>query len=77
MRAHSVHDRRARRNRAAAQVVAVGEAARDHDQVGARRQRGIGVPDHRRLAPGDELERARHVSLAIDAWKYDDSRAHQ
>ena len=35
MRPHRVHDRRARRDRAAAQIVAVGEAAGDHHQIGA------------------------------------------
>ena len=37
--AHRIHDRRARRDRAAAQIVAVGEAARHHHEIGARRQR--------------------------------------
>ena len=77
MRAHRVHDRRARRDRAAAQIIAVGEAARHHHEVGARRQRGVGVPDHGGLAAGDELERARHVALAIDAGKDDDGGFHQ
>ena len=40
MGAHRLHDRRARRDRAAAQIIAIGEAARQHDEIGARRQRG-------------------------------------
>jgi hypothetical protein len=37
--AHRVHDRGARRDRAAAQIIAIGEAARDDDEIGAARQR--------------------------------------
>ena len=35
--AHRAHDRRARGDRAATQIVAIGEAARHHHEVGARR----------------------------------------
>ena len=35
-------------DRAAAQIVAVGEAARNDHEVGAGRQRGLGVPHHGR-----------------------------
>src|SRR5262249_39174740 len=52
------------------------EAARHHHEVGARRQGGVGMPDHGRLAPADELERARHVALAIDAGKDHDGGFH-
>ena len=40
------------------------------------RQFVIGVPDHRRLATGHELERARHVALAIDSGKDEDGGFH-
>ncbi|MGY4420164.1 hypothetical protein ACVWY2_002589 [Bradyrhizobium sp. JR6.1] len=70
--AHRVHDGRAGRDRAAAQIVSVGEAAGHHHEVGAFGQRSLGVPDHRRLIAGCELERARHVALAIDAREDED-----
>ena len=66
---HRVHDRRAGGDRAAAQIIAVGKAAGDDDEIGAGRQLGFRVPDHRRLAPGDEPQRARHIALAIDSRK--------
>ena len=74
--AHRVHDRRARRDGAAAQIIAIGKAAGNDDEIGAGRQLAVGVPHHRRLAPGNELQRARHVALAIDAGKDDDGRFH-
>src|ERR1700733_4115470 len=72
--AHRVHDRGARRDCSAAQIVAIREAAWNNGEIGPGRQRGIGVPYHRRLVPGDQLEGARHVALAIDAGKHDDGR---
>ncbi len=74
--AHRVHDRRARRDRAAAQIIAIGEAAGHHDEIGSLRQRGLGMPDHRRLVARGELQRARHVALAIDAGKDEDGGFH-
>ena len=74
--AHRVHDRRPRRDGAAAQIIAVGKAARNDDEVGAGRQLAVGMPNHRRLAAGYQLERARHVALAIDAGKDDDGGFH-
>ena len=38
---------------------------------------GLGVPDHRRLAAGDEPQRARHVALAIDAGKNEHRGFHE
>src|SRR4029078_9094248 len=55
---------------------AVGEAARHHHQIGARGQRGVGMPDHGRLAPRDQLELGRQVPLAIDAGKNQDGGFH-
>ena len=67
--AHGVHDRRARGNRAAAQIIAIGKAAGHDHEIGAIRQRGVGMPHHRRLLAGDEFQRARHIALAIDSGK--------
>ena len=47
---HRVHHRRARGDGAAAQIVAIGKSAGHHDEVGPRRQRRLGMPDHRRFA---------------------------
>ena len=43
--AHRVHDPRPRGDRAAAQIIAIGEAAGQHDEIGSRRQSVIVVPD--------------------------------
>ena len=66
----------ARSDCSAAQIIAIGEAARDDDEIGAGRKLRVGVPDHRWLPPGDQPERARHVALAIDAGKDDDRGFH-
>ena len=76
-RPHRVHDRRARGNGAAAQIIAVGKSAGHHHEIGALGQRGLGMPDHRGFMPGRELQRARHVALAIDAGKDEDGGFHR
>src|SRR5206468_3132201 len=55
------HDRRSRRHRPGAQVVAVGKAARHADEIHALGKIAVLVPDHRRLASGRRLERYREV----------------
>ena len=76
MRAHRVHDRRPPGDRAAAQVVAIGEAARQHDEIGPGGQRRVGVPDRRdrgaRLA-----ERPRGIAVAVRAGEDDDGGLHR
>ena len=72
MVAHGGHDRRMRRDRAAAQIVAIGEAAGQHDQIGAGGKLALAVPHHRGLAAGHELERMRHVALAVRSGEDDD-----
>src|ERR1700722_12741729 len=74
--AYGIHDRRARRNRAAAQVIAVGKSARHHHKIRARGQRCLGVPDHRGLVARSELQRAGHVALAIDSGKEENGGFH-
>ena len=74
--AHRVHDRRTRGNRAAAQIVAIGKAAGHDHEIGALGQRGVGVPDHRGLLARGELQRARHVALAIDSGKDENGGFH-
>src|SRR4029078_691677 len=64
---HRVHHRRARGDRTAAKVVAVGKSAGHHHEIRTLWQRGLGMPDHRGLLAGREFQRARHVALAIDA----------
>ena len=61
--------------RAAAEVVAEGEAAGDRDEVEARGQRGLLVPDHRDLRPGGG-ERRREVAIAVGAGEDDDGGFH-
>ena len=70
--AHGVHHGRARRDSAAAQIIAIGEAAGHHHEVGAFWQRGLGVPDHCGLVAGGQFQRSRHVALAVDAGEDED-----
>ena len=63
------HDRRARRDRAAAQIVAIGEAAGQHDEIDAARQFAFGVPDDRGLVPARLPQSARGVAFAIEPGK--------
>ena len=62
MGADRVHDTRARRDRAAAQVVAVGKAAGQHDEVGPLGQRALVVPDDRRARRRSPAASARATS---------------
>jgi hypothetical protein len=73
---HLGHHRRLRRHGAAAQIVAVGEATRQHDQVGLL-EIAVTVPDHLRLAAGNQLDRLRDVALAVRAGKHEDCGFHQ
>src|SRR5579871_5446132 len=75
-RPHSIHDRRARSDGTAAQIVAIGEAAGYHDEVSPFRQRGLRMPDHARLVAGGEFQSARHVALAIDTGEDEDGGFH-
>ncbi len=69
------HDRRMRRHRAAAQVVAEAEAAGDDDQVETG-DVGILVPDHLGLGAEGGFQRDGHVALAVDAGEEDDAGFH-
>ena len=69
---HRIHHRRARRDRAAAQIIAIGKSAGHHHEVGPLRQRGLGMPDHRGFMTRCKLQRARHIALAIDSGKDED-----
>ncbi len=69
------HDRRARGNGAGAQIVAIGKAARQNDEVHIGK-RGFGMPDSDGLDAGDVRQRVEHVTLAIGAGENDDGRLH-
>jgi hypothetical protein len=58
------HDRRMRCHRAAAQVIAIGKAARNDDQVGLG-QVAVAMPDFERLSPRGAPQRVVHVLLAV------------
>ena len=75
--AHRVHHGRARGNGTAAQVVTVGEPAGHDYEISPLRQRGLCMPDHRGLLAGGELQRARHVALAIDSGEDENGRFHR
>src|SRR5207253_9167565 len=61
---------------AGTQVIAVGEAAGQRDEVRPVGQLAVLVPHHRRLAPRDLLERNRDVAVAIRSRKVDDRGLH-
>ena len=73
-RDHRLHDRREARDRADAQVVAVGEAAGDDDRVDAL-QVGVAVPQDRRLA--DALARELRVDLVAGAGEAQHAEPHE
>ena len=73
---HRIHDGGARRDGAAAQVIAIGEAAGQEHEVGAGRQARFGMPDEVRLASGHEPQGPRDVALAIDPGEQDDRGLH-
>ncbi len=70
------HHRRLRRHGAAAQIVAVGEAAGYHDQVGLG-EIAVPVPHHLRPPPGDQLDRLGDIAFAIGAGENQNRRLHQ
>ena len=73
---HLGHHRRLCRHRAAAQIVAVGEAARHHDQVNLL-EVAVAMPHQRGPPAGHQLERLRHVAFAVGAGEDEDRGFHQ
>src|SRR5206468_1309642 len=63
-------------HRAGAQIIAVGKAAGDTDEVDPVGKLGVLVPDHRRLAPADLLHRHGEVAVAVRSGEDDDGAAH-
>ena len=76
MRLDGLHDRLARRHGAAAQIVAIGKPARQHDQIGPGGQFCLLMPDHGRRLAGDPLQSGRGVAVAIGGGKNDDAGFH-
>mgnify|MGYP000949365318 CR=1 FL=1 len=72
---HVAHDRRMGRHGPAAQVVAVRETARQHDEVGGRHA-GLPVPHHARRPAEHGVQRHLHVAVAVVSGKYDDGCTH-
>src|SRR5262249_48883766 len=70
------HDRRAARHRAAAEVVTVGEAARQDDGVDAA-EIAILVPERDRITTEDPLNHAERIPVVERAGERDDAPAHQ
>jgi hypothetical protein len=76
MCADCVHDRRAGRDGAASQIVAIGEPTGQDNKVGSFRQSGVGMPDHLRPPARGQLDRARDVAFSIRSWKNNDNGVH-
>src|SRR5262249_58826627 len=77
VRADRIHPRSTGGNRATAQIVAMGEAAGNDDEISPGGKRMLRMPHHRGLAAGDEPQGARHVTLAIDAREDENGCLHQ
>src|SRR6185312_6968363 len=73
---HRAHHRRPRRHGARTQIIAVRKAARNADEIDAVGKLTLLVPDHRRLAPGHQLQRDGKVAVAVRSGKYDDGALH-
>ena len=65
-----------RRHGAAAQIIAIGEAAGKHDQIGLRQFR-VAMPDFQRLLARRAMQRVEHIVLAIGAGENDDGGLHE
>ena len=74
-RADRLEDRGEARNRTAAEVVAVGEAARQHDQLAAL-EGVVLVPEEGGLLAEHVLEDVIDVVVAVAAWKNNDPEFH-
>jgi hypothetical protein len=74
--AHGLHDRHARGNGAAAQVVAIGKAAGDDDQVDVIIDRGLGLPHGLRGLARNPGQCRDHVAVAVEAGQEDDGGFH-
>lgn len=68
--------RRVRRNRATAQVVAVGKPAGNTDNIHALGQNRILVPDHRHIGTGI-LERDIHITVTVRTGELQNGSFHE
>src|SRR5258708_6090659 len=66
----ALHDRREARNRAASKIVAVAEAARQHDTIGASKARVL-VPEEERILAHDLAERVERIGVIEGAGETD------
>ena len=71
------HDRAVRRHRPATQVIAIGKAAWQGDEIEAVGQFRVAVPDLYRIATGYVAQRDPHVPVAIGTGEGDDRGLHQ
>jgi hypothetical protein len=73
---HRAHDRRLRRDGAAAQVIAIGKPAGNPHEVEARGQVGLLVPDHLGLETGG-AEGHGEITVAIRSGEDEDGGFHE
>ena len=70
------HNRRTGRDGPAAQVIAIGKAARNNREVDIR-EVCFGVPDKDWLCAGDSRKGSHHVGFAVEAGEEDDRGFHE
>jgi hypothetical protein len=76
MSSHRVHDGRPRGDCPAAQIIAIGKAAGQQDEISASGQGSLTVPDEGRLFAGHFLDGADRIPLTIRAWEENDGGVH-
>ena len=77
MGAHGVHDGRPGGDGAAAQIIAIREAAGQHDEIRAKRQGPLAMPDERGFFSGGLRDGADRVLFTIGAGEKDDGGVHE
>jgi hypothetical protein len=76
MRTNRIHDGGSRRNRAAAEVIAIGKPARKHRNICPLRQRMIRMPGMNDICTG-KPKGMRDILLSVDSRKGNDGGTHQ
>ena len=72
MGANRIHDGCSGRNGTAAEIIAIGKAARKHDEIGTLRQVRILMPDRDGVMAGCLTEGTNNIAFAVGTRKCND-----